>query len=76
MPWAITWNIAPWKPAGVMMRHAQQHVAHVADRAVGDQPLEVGLGHGTQGAVDDVDHGQHAQDPGHHFDRAGVGRIG
>ena len=43
---------------------AQEHVAHVADRAVGDQPFEVLLGHGGQGAVDHAQHADAADEPG------------
>ena len=41
---------------------AQEHVAHVAHRAVGDQPLEVFLGHGGEGPIDHA----HDADDGHH----------
>ena len=50
------------RPAPRPDRDAEDDVAHVADRAVGDQLLEVGLGHGGKGAVDDVDHAEDAQD--------------
>ena len=36
-------------------RHAQSHVSHVADGTVGDQLLEVGLGHRHQGPVEDAE---------------------
>ena len=62
MPWAIIWNMAPFMPHDQYCvfgrrpdRDAQDDVAHVADGAVGDQLLEVGLRHGREGAVDDVD---------------------
>ncbi len=38
---------------------AQRHEAHVADGAVGDQLLEVGLDDGDDGAVDDGDEREH-----------------
>ncbi len=38
-------------------------VAHVVDRGVGDHPLEVGLGQGDQGAVQDGHDAHHDDDP-------------
>ena len=43
---------------------AQRHEAHVADRAVGDQLLEVGLHHRHDRAVDDRDQRQHDHQSG------------
>ena len=43
---------------------AQQHIAHVADAAVGDQPLDVGLPQGDGGAVEHADDGQDNQQQG------------
>ncbi len=43
---------------------AQHHEAHVADRGVGDQPLDVPLGQAAQGAVDDGDGAEHAEHRG------------
>ena len=36
-------------------RHSQCHIAHVTDRTVSDQLLEIGLGHRHQGAVKDAE---------------------
>ncbi len=36
----------------------QQHEAHVAHAGVGDQALEVALGEGQHGAVEDAEHGE------------------
>ena len=84
MPWAIIWNIAPFMPhdqycglrAGGPDRDAQDDVAHVADRAVGDQLLEVGLGHGREGAVDDVDDAEQRHAPGQDLGGPGTDRVG
>ena len=46
---------------GTEAAHADQHEAHVADRAVGDLSLEVALGEGGEGGVNDVHHPQHDQ---------------
>ena len=35
------------------------HEAHVGDAGVGNQPLDVGLGKGQQGAIDDADEAEH-----------------
>ena len=40
---------------------AQQHKAHVADRAAGDPAFDVVLGEGVEGAIDDVHDAQHDQ---------------
>ncbi len=43
-------------PGRVHREHAQDDEAHVAHRAVGDQPLDVGLRQCRERAVDDADH--------------------
>src|SRR5262245_52840990 len=43
--------------------HAEYHVAHVADGAVGDQSLEVGLGHCGKSAVNHADDTDNADEP-------------
>ena len=44
-------------------RRAEHHDAHVRDRRVGDDVLQVGLRHRAQRAVDDVDAGDGADQP-------------
>ena len=46
-------------PLGLEDEDAQRDEAHVADRGVGDQLLEVGLDQGHDGAVDDGDEREH-----------------
>ncbi len=84
MPWAIIWNMAPFMPHDQYVRvrprrpdgDAQDDVAHVADRAVGHQLLEVGLGHGREGAVDDVDDAEQGHPAGQLLGRPRTDRIG
>ncbi len=55
---------------------AEDDVAHVADRAVGDQLLEVGLGHRREGAVDDIDDPEQRHPQGQLLRRPRTYRIG
>ena len=49
---------------GAETTNANQHKAHVANRAVGDLALEIALGKGGEGRIDDVHHAQHHQQGG------------
>jgi hypothetical protein len=44
-------------------RHAEHHVAHVTDARVGDQLLQVLLGHGAHRTVDDVERPECGEEP-------------
>src|SRR5438128_2046561 len=44
-------------------RHAEHHVAHVADARIGDELLEILLRHGAHRAVDDVERAERGQEP-------------
>ena len=50
-------------PCGRERRHAEHHVAHVADRRVGDELLQVRLRHGAERAVDDVAGAERGEQP-------------
>ena len=59
MPWLTIWRMAPCMACCCEDEDAQRHEAHVADRAVRHQLLEVRLHDGHDGAVDDGDEAEH-----------------
>ena len=59
-------------------RHAEHDVAHVADRRVGDELLQVRLRHGAERAVDDVEgaeRGEAARTRGRRSPPAGCAKL-
>ena len=62
MPWVIICTIGALEALLGEHEDAQGHEAHVADRAVRDQLLEVRLHDGHDGAVDDGDEAEHDDD--------------
>ena len=54
---------------------AQNDVPHVTDRAVGYQLLEIGLGHGREGAIHDVDDAEQTDPIGEIFCGPRANRI-
>ena len=63
-PWATIWKTAPCEALLAEDEDAQGHEAHVADRRVGDEPLEVGLADGHDGAVEHADDRERDDEPG------------
>ena len=62
------------QPLLVEDEDAERHEAHVADRRVGDEPLEVGLAHGHDGSVDHPDDRERDDEPGELVRRVGEER--
>ena len=61
-PWATLANSAACSPVRVPLDEAEGDEAHVRDRGVGDEPLEVALDEAGQSSPDDADDAEDGED--------------